>query len=48
MSVRVEDHPISYGGFEGKISPKQYGAGTVIVRDRGTWERRDPHELLGC
>ncbi|WP_250502273.1 DNA ligase D [Caballeronia sp. AZ7_KS35] len=38
MAVHVEDHPIDYAGFEGTIPPKQYGAGTVIVWDRGTWE----------
>jgi bifunctional non-homologous end joining protein LigD len=44
MAVHVEDHPLSYGGFEGVIPPKQYGAGTVIVWDRGTWEPAgDPH-----
>ncbi|MET3495127.1 DNA ligase D [Variovorax boronicumulans] len=37
MAVHVEDHPISYGGFEGTIPPKQYGAGSVIVWDRGDW-----------
>lgn len=45
MAVHVEDHPISYGTFEGVIPPKQYGAGTVIVWDNGTWEPvGDPHE----
>ncbi|WP_235835228.1 DNA ligase D [Piscinibacter terrae] len=38
MAVHVEDHPLSYGGFEGVIPPGQYGAGTVIVWDRGSWE----------
>ena len=37
MAVHVEDHPISYGDFEGTIPPGQYGAGTVIVWDRGDW-----------
>ena len=43
MAVHVEDHPVSYGSFEGTIPPKQYGAGTVIVWDTGTWEpENDP------
>ncbi len=37
MAIHVEDHPVSYGSFEGRIPDKQYGAGTVIVWDRGTW-----------
>ncbi|MEO5660346.1 MAG: DNA ligase D [Polaromonas sp.] len=37
MGVHVEDHPISYAGFEGTIAPRQYGAGHVIVWDRGLW-----------
>ncbi len=37
MAVPVEDHPLSYGTFEGTIPKGQYGAGTVIVWDRGEW-----------
>ncbi len=37
MAVHVEDHPLSYAGFEGMIPAGQYGAGTVIVWDRGDW-----------
>ena len=37
MAVQVEDHPIAYNTFEGEIPPKQYGAGRVIIWDRGIW-----------
>ncbi|MHA4871013.1 DNA ligase D [Duganella sp. PWIR1] len=47
MAVHVEDHPISYNDFEGTIPPKQYGAGKVIIWDKGTWKPLDdPHKAL--
>ena len=38
MAIHVEDHPVDYAAFEGTIPAKHYGAGDVIVWDRGTWE----------
>ena len=49
IAVHVENHPLSYGSFEGVIAPKQYGAGSVIVWDHGTWEPHgDPAKSLAA
>ena len=44
LAVEVEDHPLEYGSFEGLIPQGEYGGGTVMLWDRGSWEpEEDPH-----
>ena len=45
LAIHVEDHPIEYNKFEGIIPKGQYGGGTVMVWDKGTWTPdHDPHK----
>jgi len=47
LAMQVEDHPVSYFDFEGMIPENNYGAGTVMVWDIGTWEPLSPQPVNG-
>ncbi len=44
MAIPTEDHPLAYADFEGTIPEDQYGGGTVMIWDRGTFENRKKTE----
>lgn len=48
LAINVEDHPLSYGDFEGNIPENEYGGGTVIVWDRGKYKNLKDETIEKC
>jgi bifunctional non-homologous end joining protein LigD len=48
LAMEVEDHPLEYGDFEGTIPKSEYGGGTVMLWDRGTWVPEPGFEDIGA
>ena len=50
LAMQTEDHPMAYADFEGIIPKGEYGGGTVLLWDRGTWEPQDadPHQAFAA
>jgi DNA ligase D-like protein (predicted 3'-phosphoesterase) len=48
LAIQTEDHPVDYIDFEGEIAEGQYGAGRVLIWDRGTYDlqKLEPGEIL--
>lgn len=45
LATRTEDHPLDYAGFEGRIPQPEYGGGTVVVWDTGTYHNLGEHDM---
>jgi bifunctional non-homologous end joining protein LigD len=45
LAIQVEDHPLAYGDFEGTIPKGEYGAGAVMIWDRGVWAPLETEDI---
>jgi len=48
LAVLTENHPLSYANFEGRIPEGEYGAGTVKIAEKGTYENMKPKAMSTC